>query len=977
MHRFANLIVKFRIGVIFTTLVVTAGFTVLLPRLRIDSDILNYLPESDPAVRLFNDVGTQFAGNSSAIIAIETEDVFTARTIQRIHLLTEKIREIAGVSHVTSLTDVLDIRMSEYGLEISRLIDKYRLPTEPEELAVLRSYTLGKDLFTGRIISEDGTVALIMARIQEDANRTAVADEIAAVVREMDLPETVYYAGMPFQMGEIQKIVVKDLRYLIPLVSLLIIIMLAFSFRSISGVVFPLLTVLFSTIWTLGVMALVGVPLTIISNITPVILIAVGSAYGIHLVSRFFEESENKQNNSSLAAHGALTGVGIPIVLTGVTTLVAFLSFTGSYLIIIKHFGFFTALGVFFSMVLAITFLPAILSFSRGRTDDGSAFSRSGSTGVLDRVTKGLSGFILRRKHLILGAAIVAAALSSIGLTQLKREVDMIEYFPPGSSIRTAEHLMEEKFGGSLPIRISIHGDLLDPQVLKEMWKLEKMLETIPAIYKPQSIADLLAEMNYLMNGRYSIPNSREEIGNLWFLIDGEETLEMLVDNDRSWGLIQATMASVNTETIREIVDRLEEYITDRLDKDLVTVDLGAASPATGTLALQIQRDRITDLLSWDIAGQDVAEAPSPERISEILSLYQTGGQFPLESSERSDLEERITKFYSEDLAHVAVRSADAVALNLSDLASGTTPEVEEVMETLRANRHPADDEPDAWAISSDGDALQTLILEARGDFLSNRALSDIMDLLPKQLQDDVELRKRLHGNLWELNYTDVLLPADRTNPQSSMREIVPLAVHQTGIPLLYTHLDTNLVKTQIVSLFLTAGLVFCLLAIQFRSLAAGALGIIPLTFVVLINFGVMSLAGVALDTATILVSSIAIGIGIDYTIHFLSRLRAEVRLHHQTLSSLDNTLKTTGRAILVNAISVASGFLALVLASIVPVRHFGWLTALTMVSSAVAALCILPAIILILRPRFIGSLSANNSMSGSNPPDPGLRRED
>ena len=951
MQRFSDLVLRFRVLVILITLILSFWFVSLLPRLEVDSDILNYFPDSDEAVRLFDAVGAQFAGNSLAIIAVESDNVFTAATLRTIHRITEKAKALPEVTHVTSLTDVLDIRSGEWGLEVGRLIDKYRLPTDTDELARLRTYTLGKDLYSGRIVSEDGTVALVIARIREGANRTVVGSELAAAVRELNVPETLCYAGTPFQMLDIQQMIVRDVRYLVPLVSILIVLVLAVSFRSFVGVVFPLLTVLLSTVWGMGCMALVHVPLTVISNITPVVLVAVGSAYGIHFVSRLSERAVSGESRT-LQVRSALVSVGWPIILAGVTTLAGFLSFTGSYLTIIKYFGLFTALGVCFAMLLAITFLPALASFTRSGRSVRSSEEPSGDffTRTMDR----LGAFVLRREWWILGIAALVIIMSTLGLPHLTREVDMLGYFPSESVIHIAELLMEEKFGGSIPIQVSIHGDLHDPLVLKEIWALQKYLETLPSVYKPQSISNLIAEMNFVMNGRYTVPDTREELDNLWFFLEGEETLEQLVDSEHSWGLIQANMASVNTETIRKTVDALDAYVSARIDITTLRMNLASTAPGQAAHALARQRERITRLICDDAASRKNGEGLEPAPVSEVLLRYQTDMPLTLSASERIELETLITGYYTQELAQVSVEPMYDVAKAISELGVDSAPAMEEIAWVLQ-NHLVEDNDPEG--LIYDAEALQALIREARGDFLANRVLEEVSMVLPADLQDDSIFLKRLRGDLWELNHRHVLVPAPETEGGTSGA----LTAQQTGIPLIYKHLDDNLVKTQIVSLLITAVLVIVMITLQFRSLVAGLLGVIPLGLTVLTNFGVMSYMGVAIDTATVLVGSIAIGIGIDYTIHFLWRLRSEAMRHSSQLEILDATLETTGRAILINAVTVGLGFLVLILASVIPLRHFGWLTSLTMATSAFAAICVLPAMILAVKPRFIYTLIENN----------------
>jgi len=125
-----------------------------------------------------------------------------------------------------------------------------------------------------------------------------------------------------------------------------------------------------------------------------------------------------------------------------------------------------------------------------------------------------------------------------------------------------------------------------------------------------------------------------------------------------------------------------------------------------------------------------------------------------------------------------------------------------------------------------------------------------------------------------------------------------------------------------------------------FRSIRGGLLAIAPIVFTIIFNFGFMGFAGIPLDDATVMVAPIAIGIGIDYSIHLLSRLREEKKK-----DAVPIALKTTGRAVLINAFSVGLGFAVLLLANIVPLKRFGILIALTMFISSLAALILIPAL--------------------------------
>ncbi|MEN8228626.1 MAG: MMPL family transporter [Bacteroidota bacterium] len=144
--------------------------------------------------------------------------------------------------------------------------------------------------------------------------------------------------------------------------------------------------------------------------------------------------------------------------------------------------------------------------------------------------------------------------------------------------------------------------------------------------------------------------------------------------------------------------------------------------------------------------------------------------------------------------------------------------------------------------------------------------------------------------------------------------------------------------------------IIFILLSIIFRSAIAGLLGIIPLSISLLILFGLMGLTGIRLDVATALLSSVMIGVGVDYTIHFLWRYREERQQKRIAREAVMITITTTGRGIIFNALSVIVGFVVLIISSFTPIRFFGILVVVSILSCLIGALVVLPALLLLFR---------------------------
>lgn len=163
-----------------------------------------------------------------------------------------------------------------------------------------------------------------------------------------------------------------------------------------------------------------------------------------------------------------------------------------------------------------------------------------------------------------------------------------------------------------------------------------------------------------------------------------------------------------------------------------------------------------------------------------------------------------------------------------------------------------------------------------------------------------------------------------------------------------------HVVWGQVVSMGLAALAVAFLVSLLLRSLSAGLLAVFPLLLALAMIFGVMGFLGIELNLVTALLSSIMIGVGVDYSIHFLWRFRDERREGSDPATALERTLTTTGRGIVFNGLSVVVGFAVLIVSSFAPVRFFGLLVSISIAASLAGALIVLPALVLYLRPKFL-----------------------
>ncbi|RLD75522.1 MAG: RND transporter [Bacteroidetes bacterium] len=174
------------------------------------------------------------------------------------------------------------------------------------------------------------------------------------------------------------------------------------------------------------------------------------------------------------------------------------------------------------------------------------------------------------------------------------------------------------------------------------------------------------------------------------------------------------------------------------------------------------------------------------------------------------------------------------------------------------------------------------------------------------------------------------------------------------GISLIDKDLSQAIAIGQRDSLIFAFFAILILLMIIFKSKAAGLIGSFPLLFALVCTFGIMGWTGIELNIVTALLSSISIGLGVDYTIHIFWRLKSELKSGTPYAEAISISLKTTGRGIIINAFSVIVGFSILFLSAFPLIQTFAFLIIISILLCLASALILIPAICILTKPKFL-----------------------
>ena len=595
MESIFHAIIRFRFLVIAAVLGVTLAAAMQLQYLRFESDAESMIPPNDPVLH-YNDVVEERFGMLDLIIVGVLNDnpqengVFNPRTLGIVKEFSEKIALLPGIKavrdeDVTSVATMDNITGTSDGMAVDPFMEEP--PRSAAALAALKDALFDNAMFVDWVVSRDGTGLLIMARMESSegtlegvARRSAIYRTIRDMIREKEaagVPEQFHIAGRGAMEVTFSEDGRSDMERFMPLILCIVLGTLYLTYRSLRGVLLPFAVVIISVIWSMGLMAWLGVPMYFISTMMPVTLMAIGVAYGIHILSRYYDEilsqAEPDANAAVMAAMGEMWK---PVVFTALTTAAGFLSFLTAAMVPIRYFGVFTSVGVLAAMVVSLTFFPAVLSLlsptaSRRLRNQMNRSKDLTATGWAARTLSSLGRGVARRPLLVWGIAVSTMLICLVGLQRLYVDSSWIDVFHQQSPVRIGDEVLREKFQGTLPIYVAIEGhepDLLkDPDLLDKLDRLQAAVEQDPIVGGSLSIAEFIKRMNRVMNEDRKemevIPDSRDLVAQylLLYSFSGDpDDFDEVVDYDYQHANVSFFLRSDNSADIERVIDRIQDF---------------------------------------------------------------------------------------------------------------------------------------------------------------------------------------------------------------------------------------------------------------------------------------------------------------------------------------------------------------------------------------------------------------------------------
>lgn len=588
------------------TLVVTLGLFLALAaqvgNLTIATSTESFFRRDDPALVRYNEFRDQFGRDDVIVLAVRPERLFTQKALRRLEALHRAIEtSVPHLDEVTSLVNIRSIRGKGDALVVEDLLAHW--PETDEALAALKRRVMADPFYRDIIVSEDAslTTLIVQLRTYADTPETSVldgfddeapltaphrgrtflgdseiseaVDALARVADRFRKPDfDIFQAGAPSVDNAAKRTISRDMAVFASVSLGVIVLLLLIMFRRLSGVVIPLVIVVLSTVSTLGIMALMGAPITLVTQILSSFILVVSVGDAVHILAVFYLRL-NAAGNPQKAMASAMGHSGLAVAMTSLTTAGGLLSFAAADIAPVADLGLYASLGVVAAFVYTVALVPALAGLYPLKPRK----AKNGNDSAMDRLLDRIARLVTRRPKRVVavGAALLLVALG--GLPRLSFSHNILRWLPADNPAVKATRLIDRELKGSVSLELVVDTGkpegVYDPGLLAGLDASVRALEgqRYGEVFagKAWTATSILKDVHRALNedrpAFYAVPNDSKLIAQEFLLFEnsGADDLEEIMD--RSASKVRFTIKSPFGDAVdySRLIDRVRAHFAE------------------------------------------------------------------------------------------------------------------------------------------------------------------------------------------------------------------------------------------------------------------------------------------------------------------------------------------------------------------------------------------------------------------------------
>ena len=520
-------------------------------RFELDADFLSLFTEGNPKMEEYDRLNEKYRIGEAISVLIERDSsLLDDENLQAVYRIQEEIEALDGIYEVRSfIPSEISVRGHIFQVD-EKFIDRHS--------DLLEDFIRDKYFLADQFLSDDWNKGAIIATLESDV----VARDVVASLEEIVQDEKhlkLSLAGTEIIKDTLWNYLIRIIFILPPCAAVLILLVFFSLIRNRKFTILSIIPAALAVLWTLGTIFWSGQKLDIVTVISPIFVLVMGSAYGLHYVCHFMDNMSRYSERKQLTVE-TMRMVGTPIFLATITTMAGFASLTWTEVLPMRQMGIFVTLGVGYAGFLALFFVPAVMS----RIKLPSKATEGGESRLTAFVLAAL-----RHKVLILAGFLIPVAVSAFYIPKLDVVSNQLMFFREDSEVRQIFDKVEKHFGGALYLSGEIVAErgldtLRDYNYAEDILDMEREIERLPGVKSVLSIFDIVSGMSEMATGRDEYPENPRVISSFLTQIEDED-LAMWVSDD---GL----RMMIRTEELESLdMGELENYVAGHPDIRLIS----------------------------------------------------------------------------------------------------------------------------------------------------------------------------------------------------------------------------------------------------------------------------------------------------------------------------------------------------------------------------------------------------------------------
>jgi len=563
---------------ILFSIIFTAVFAIGLKWFVIEDDMMKILPQDMETVVTWNTIKEEFGSTEMMFVAFgkQGESVYNSEIFSKLWDVSHELENLPNVYEVLSIATTNRMDGDEGFLEVADLQPSRDL--SEQEISSIKKYLEDNGDLASRFVGKNGDFLNIVVKPIPNTKTDIFSEEVLNVTERQLKDYTIHYGGQVYLMGTMPAIISGDVVRLMRVGVILMAIILLLSLRSVPAVLMNFTVIFMSLIAMAGSLGwlyhLTGSDkflFSLLNTSMPMVLLTIANSDGVHVITKFFKKmriTKNVRESVNITMESLL----LPVFLTSITTIVAFLAMIFAPLQQLVGYGISVSFGIAWAWILSSLLLPSMLTLKNWKMNS-KAMKHAG---IIERIIDSVGKRVMTYPKLILGTGLLLVGIIAYGINLLNIEVNIMTFFKKGTEIRNSMEFLDDEMSGTMDMEFRIEGDIKNPETLKDMEIIQEFLESHPDVATSISIADIIKMMHKAVENNdpnYEvIPESRGKVNNLFTLysMSGDpEDFESLVDYDYETGLVTTLMRTISTKEIAKFVNETEDFIDENINDDI------------------------------------------------------------------------------------------------------------------------------------------------------------------------------------------------------------------------------------------------------------------------------------------------------------------------------------------------------------------------------------------------------------------------